>query len=440
MHKRKKLLFFTLFIFILLFSSFIFITRSIPSSFSLVKEYESTLEVNLPFSLYFKSGADDNSTSLTINNEEISEEPIRLSLDNPLKIRADDPGVFSLNVKLFGFIPLRTLEVNVLPEVRVMPGGQAIGVLVKSDGVMVVSYSFVERSDGRRVYPARDAGFRPGDIIKEINGEPVLDKSVLGALIREHGADGPLDFTVERRTGYREQLQVEPVLSRNGDYQIGLFVEDAVSGVGTLTFYEPQRKEYGALGHIITEATSQRKIDVLEGKIVEARISGINVGDQGMPGQKQGLFFETNNILGNIKRNTPFGIYGVLEADVNNPFFEEPIPVASISQVEEGTAFLYTVIEEGKIEKFEVELERVFHQTRPDTRGMVLNITDDSLRTETGGIIQGMSGSPIVQNNKLVGAVTHVFVNDPSRGYGVFAEWMLKETDILERETGSTVH
>ncbi|MFW6278900.1 MAG: SpoIVB peptidase [Bacillota bacterium] len=434
MYKNKKRILLLLsFLFIsVLISSYFFIDYTLPHSFSVVKDYESTLSISFPLDLYFTKG-EDCSTSLSINDREISGEPVRIQTDQPLNIKSRKAGRFSLDLRLFGLIPLRTLEVNVLPEIKVMPGGQAIGVLVKSDGVMVVRNSFVENKAGQKLTPARDAGLEPGDIIKKVNGKKIVDKSVLSEKIQENGKQGTLDLTVKKRDGGLEKISVDPVQAKQGKYQIGLYVDDSVSGVGTLTFFDENNESFGALGHVITEVNSKRKVDVLEGEIIETEISGINAGQRGVPGQKQGTFFETSDTLGTIEHNTNFGIYGKLKTEIDNPYFEQPIPVASISQIEEGPAKIYTVLRRGKIEEFSVELEQVFRQNSPETRGMVIKVTDPELKEATGGIVQGMSGSPIVQNDRLVGAVTHVFIDDPARGYGVFAEWMLFETEMVKQ-------
>lgn len=425
--KRLGLIFLIIFC-LTLFTTIYLFNNWIPGTLSIVKDDEASIRLHFPFELYVE-GQDES--SLQINGESPHSKPVQVDTNSPVTFTAEDVGHSYLNFKLFGVIPIRRVRVNVLPEVEVYPGGQAIGVLMRSEGVMVVGSSYVEGEDGERKHPAREAGINVGDSILEIEGREVDDKLVLSSIIQEEARDkSQISFRLRRQSGREETVQVAPVRSNNGDYMIGLYVDDGVAGVGTLTFYEENSDQYGALGHIITENNSQIEVDVREGKIVEAQISGINYGRQGLPGEKRGSFFQEQNLLGDIQDNTEFGIYGTLDRIPENPNFEEPIPVATISEVNRGPAEIYTVIEGGEIECFEVTIERVYSQSQPDTRGMVVNITDPRLKESTGGIIQGMSGSPIVQNGKLVGAITHVFVNNPGRGYGVFAEWMLLQTEI----------
>ncbi len=424
---KKKLGIGLLSVIILLFLSYYFIVNGLPKSFSIIRGNESILNIRIPLDLYVSS---NNNTELSINGKKIKEEHLKINAGE-LVVKGENIGSSDLKFKLFGFIPIRSITVNVLPEVEVYPGGQAIGVLIRSRGVMVVGSSFVEDSNGKRHYPAQNAGIRVGDKILEINKEPVNDKMKLAVLIQEYAKkDEYINLLVEKRDGSQKNVSLRPVQNKEGRYMIGLYVDDGVAGVGTLTFINPKTKEYGALGHEIVEANSQMPIDVREGKIIEAHISGIHSGQRGLPGEKLGTFFQSQQEIGNIEKNNKFGIYGSLYRIPENPYFKEPIPVAMNHEVKQGPAKIYTVLNGGKIEEFNAYIEKVFYQSGPSEKGLIVNITDPGLQEITGGIIQGMSGSPIVQNNKLVGAITHVFVNEPTKGYGIFAEWMIMQTRI----------
>ncbi|MEJ6950119.1 SpoIVB peptidase [Natronospora cellulosivora (SeqCode)] len=410
----------------IIFSSYLFIINILPTSFSMILGNESILEVYFPFNLY----ATRNDPSNIAINGELLNADLRLS-SGQVKLEATNVGSSSLKFTIFG-IPIKTITVNVLPEIEVYPGGQAIGVLLRSKGVMVVGESYVEDINGHRYYPSQEAGIRVGDKILEINGQQVDDKMELAKRIQKVSNSGnPLDLLVKKKNGTIDEITVQAIKNKNGIYMIGLYVDDGVAGVGTLTFVDPINMEYGALGHEIIETNSQTRIEVREGKIIKAHISGINTGQRGIPGEKLGTFFQSENIIGNIKKNNQFGIYGELLELPRNSFFEEAIPIATISEVERGPAKIYTVVKGGQIEEFDINIDRVYPQSGPSEKGMIINIVDPKLKKTTGGIIQGMSGSPIVQNNKLVGAVTHVFVNDPARGYGIFAEWMIQETEFF---------
>lgn len=209
---------------------------------------------------------------------------------------------------------------------------------------------------------------------------------------------------------------------------LGLYVEDPAAGVGTLTFYDRTSGTFAALGHRITELGGQRRVWLEGGKIVAARISGIEQGQRGSPGEKIGTFSGPDDIIGTIASNTRFGLFGKLETDL--PEGEE-VPVALAHQVHTGPARILTVVQGSTVQEFSVEIVRVYRQLRPHDKGLVIKVTDPQLLSLTGGIVQGMSGSPIIQDGRLVGAVTHVFVNDPTRGYGVLAEWMLEEMNAV---------
>ena len=417
--------------------SYYFIASGLPTYFSIVKGDQSTILSKLPLSFNVSIEGMEN-LDLELNGESQQNNYLVLSSGHQLTVKGDKVGTSSLNFKLLGFIPIKSITVNIIPEVDVYPGGQAIGVLLRSKGVMVVGRSFVEGEDGQRYYPAQEAGIEVGDVIVGINNQEINDKIELSNLIQEISrAEGVVNLRVKRKNKLVEELALSAIKDKKGQYMIGLYVDDGVAGVGTLTFYEPKKGEYGALGHEITEANSQSRIEVREGKIIEARISGINSGRKGLPGEKLGTFFHLDNVIGEIQQNSKFGIFGKLNKNPVNPYFKKPIPVAPISEVKRGPAKIYTVVEGGKIEEFDVKIERVNHQSLPRDKGMIINITDPRLKKITGGIIQGMSGSPIVQNNKLVGAITHVFVNEPTRGYGVFAEWMLLQTDLYNQARAS---
>lgn len=347
-------------------------------------------------------------------------------------MEAVETGKIQVQYRLFGAIPLRTIDVHVLPPLKVVPGGHSIGVVLHSHGVIVVGFSPIITGDGQMLTPAKEANITVGDTIMSVNGTPINSDVQVADLIDASGREGrPAQLLVKR--GEEElSLRVSPVLCpETNRYRIGLFVRDSAAGVGTMTFYEPQSRIYGALGHIITDSDTNQPIDIDQGKIVAASVSGIQQGRRGHPGEKIGVFVEEDKVLGNIKNNTSFGIYGTLYVDLPNDEYPAPIPVASMTQVVEGPAEMLTVLDGQKIEKFRIEIQKVNWQDSPEGKSMVIKIIDSRLLAKTGGIVQGMSGSPIIQNGKLVGAVTHVFVHDPSRGYGVFIDWMLMESGLI---------
>ncbi|MGE5702682.1 MAG: SpoIVB peptidase, partial [Clostridia bacterium] len=218
------------------------------------------------------------------------------------------------------------------------------------------------------------------------------------------------------------------------EYRMGLYIRDSAAGVGTLTFYEPKSGAYGALGHVISDVDTGQAIVVGDGQIVQASVTSIEKGESGNPGEKFARFYNESVVLGNITKNTPFGIFGKMKESPKRSYYQEAIPVALAEQVQEGPAKILTVVDGQRVEEFDIEIVNVVKQHFPATKGMIIRVTDKRLLDKTGGIVQGMSGSPIIQNGKLVGAVTHVFVNDPTSGYGCFIEWMLQDAGLSSRD------
>lgn len=349
-------------------------------------------------------------------------------------IVAREPGSVDLQLKLFNLLPLPNLMVNILPSVKVMPGGHSIGVMLQSKGVMVVGTAPVYQDSGTVRSPAAEAGIKVGDSILEINGVSVSsDEEVREEINRCGRQNTDINITLKRGEGILKS-KINPVYCQEtGRYRVGLYIRDSASGLGTLSFYHQESKIFGALGHLITDVDTAKKIDLEQGKILSASVTSIHPGKKGQPGEKIGTFTSVESpggVSGVIVKNTRCGVYGYLDRPLSNPFFKEPLPVAMLYEVNRGPAEIYTVIDNNKIERFNIEIVDILPRGEEEGKGLVLKITDTNLLKRTGGIIQGMSGSPIIQNGKVVGAVTHVFVNDPTRGYGVLAEWMLKESGI----------
>lgn len=391
---------------------------------------EHLLPLQVPMNLYIKT---DRPGIIEINGYSPLRggEYTRLSQRNNLALIGLSRGSVSLEFSLFnGLIPLRQLTVNVLPEKEVMPGGHSIGIKLHKKGVIVAGYSYLKR-DGALFSPAEEAGIKPGDIILSLNDLAFNDIEKAAATIKTKAAQGTLNFKVMRDNNILK-LSVVPFFCQEAqEYRIGLYIRDTAAGVGTLTFYDPLSRYYGALGHIITDPDSDSPVEITDGVIVHADVVNIKMAQRGKPGEKAGIFREEGIILGTIERNTSSGIYGQLKNMVfyDTPY-NKPLPVALAFQVEEGPAEMLTVVEGNRIQSFMVYIERTVNQNRPGDKGMIIRVVDEQLLEITGGIVQGMSGSPIIQNGRIVGAVTHVFLNDPARGYAIYAEWMLRESGI----------
>lgn len=314
-------------------------------------------------------------------------------------------------------------EDAVITSKKVIPGGNSIGVVLCCDGVLVVSTADVTTTDGSHRSPAKDAGIKPGDVIKSFNKSPVTTVEKLNTAIST--CNGKRSAVVlERNNKAIETLLIPSLSARDGTYRIGAWVKDAASGIGTMTFYDPETKSFAALGHGICDPETGNILNIDTGSILNSTIVSVNKGTNGVPGELNGVFIEDKQALGEIKKNCNTGIYGIMDID---SFSSAPIPIAKRDEVTEGKASILANIEGQKVEEFEIEISKILPKALSAQKSFIIKVTDKSLLSKTGGIVQGMSGSPIIQDGKLVGAVTHVFVNDPTRGYGIFIENMLAE-------------
>lgn len=361
-----------------------------------------------------------------------------VSLGKPVRLSSIQSGEAKLRMKLFGQIPLKTVKVNVIPDLKVIPGGQSIGVKVKSAGILVVGHHQVTENN-KKVSPGEAAGIQVGDLITHMNGVELKDVKDVAEIASQAGnTKKPLKVTYKRGNKTFTTSLSPAFDEQDRAWRLGLYIRDSAAGVGTLTFYAPDQGVYGALGHVITDMNTQTPIVVGSGQILQSSVTSISKSESGEPGEKRAHFIKEGKTLGNIERNTHFGIFGKMNQNPDHSVYQKPIPVAFSDEVKEGSAEILTVVEGQKVERFKVEIVHVSKQSAPETKGIVLRITDPRLIDKTGGIVQGMSGSPIIQNGKLIGAVTHVFVNDPRSGYGCFIEWMLQDAGILQGSSGST--
>ncbi|WP_236332001.1 SpoIVB peptidase [Paenibacillus auburnensis] len=323
-------------------------------------------------------------------------------------------------------------------ELKVIPGGQTIGVKVKSAGVLVVGHHLIEVSEQSKLSPGENSGLVPGDLMVSIDGVKLDEVSKVAKLVERAGKAGEALTIVYKRGGKEHTARLNPAYDRNDKvWRLGLYIRDSAAGVGTLTFYAPEQGVYGALGHVITDMNTGTPIVVGSGHIVQSTVTSISKSQDGDPGEKRAVFLKESQVLGNVQSNTDFGIFGKMTKNPEHSLYKQPIPVAMSNEVKEGPAQILTVVDGQQVERFDVEIIHVAHQQTPATKGLVLRITDPRLIEKTGGIVQGMSGSPIVQDGRLIGAVTHVFVNDPKSGYGCFIEWMLKDSGVAEQIEGS---
>lgn len=317
-------------------------------------------------------------------------------------------------------------SVDVVSETVLIPGGHSVGVRMDVKGVLIVGLEEIENQQNEKVNPGIDAGLQIGDMILAINGTKVYKADEVQSLVNQ--IQGQITLKVKRKN---EVLNVKltPVMSKEDNlYKLGVWVKDKTAGIGTLTYYNPMDQTFGALGHPIVDPETGSVLSVNKGQLLQAQVQSIKEGTAGTPGEIRGIFYQANAPLGGLENNSIFGIFGNAYHPIENSIYTKPLVIGTQDQVEKGEAYILTTLDDNKIERFAVEIEKVSHQSEPEDKGMVIRVTDERLLEKSGGIVQGMSGSPIIQNDRIIGAVTHVFVNNPQKGYGIFIEWMLAES------------
>lgn len=305
---------------------------------------------------------------------------------------------------------------------ELIPVGKAVGIKMQSQGLMVENISSVSTPDGDK-NPAQDAGIKAGDIIISVNGEKLQDGSQFQKLVSLSGAK-QMDIELVR-DGQTKSVKATAVKDTSGVYRLGVCVRDSINGIGTITYVNPETGEYGSLGHGICSTENGVLIPLKQGSIMEASVSRVVKGIAGTPGCLQGDF-NTQADIGTVDKNTLTGIFGKFTDD---SYYKnlQPLAVASADEIKTGEAKILSNVAGEDVKEYTCEIEKVYGAGGEYDRSMTIRITDKSLIEQTGGIVQGMSGSPVLQNGKIIGAVTHVLVSDPTKGYAVQIEKMLEE-------------
>ena len=368
-------------------------------------------------------------TLLGLNIKNENQQTIETSSSNGEKL-SQDVGKSTLEVSLFDNILLKNVEVSVLPKTKVIPVGNIAGVKLYTSGVLVVGMSEIEGNDNKKYKPYENTGIKEGDTIIKVNDKNINSTSDLIQTVNlSQGHDISIKYVHQQET---KECSITPVKTNNSQYKIGLWVRDSAAGVGTVTFYDPTSKTFGALGHGITDIDTNELINIASGEFITTRILNITKGESGNPGKIQGTIENQNNI-GTIGKNTRFGIYGKVDnlASLNIDTSKEA-EVALREEIQIGKAKILCSLDNQKPQEYEIEIEKIYKDNNYDNKSMKIKVTDEKLLEKTGGIIQGMSGSPVLQNGKFVGAITHVLVNDPQEGYAVFGDIMLKQAKEIQ--------
>lgn len=334
-----------------------------------------------------------------------------------------------LQVKLLGLIPVKSVAVSKVNDLEVYPGGTSVGIKLSTKGVLVVGHSDIESVEGKVESPAKNSGIELGDVLIKINGEEIQSSKDLSKKIKNlDNSKINVDYI---RNGNIEKKEID-LEKENNEYKLGLWVRDSTAGIGTLTFYDKNTSIFGALGHPITDGDTNKPFIVRNGDLLNSSVISVRKGEKGSPGELKGLFVNEKESLATIEKNTEAGIFGEASADLVNPTFNKPLKVGFRNEIKEGAAKIITTIDENGPKMYDIEIVKLLPQEEPGPKSMVIKVTDEELLEKTGGIVQGMSGSPIIQDNKLVGAVTHVLINKPDVGYGIYIEWMLKDAGVIE--------
>lgn len=322
---------------------------------------------------------------------------------------------------LCNIIPIKDVTINVTEDVKVIPCGTPFGVKLFTQGVIIVNTQDIATENGK-LNPANEAGLEKGDSIIAVNGESISTNEELSEIVKDSSGE-TLSLTVARNDN-TFQAELVPVESTSGDYQVGIWVRDSSAGIGTITFFHEESSGFAGLGHGICDIDTGEIMPLESGDIVHAEIGSITKAVKGTAGSLNGHFYNDDSI-GSLYVNTETGVYGVLEEEPEA--ICKPLSIAHAQEIKVGKAQIIATIDENGPKYYDIEIESINYDENNKTKNMVIKITDEDLINKTGGIVQGMSGSPIIQNDKLVGAVSHVFVNDPEKGYAIFAENMLQD-------------
>ncbi len=411
-------------IFLLVFFIYRTMDKRIPDEIKLLVGTEESFDFGMPLEGNITT---EDIGVIQVNDLSVPTEQIRVDLKQPFTLQSTQTGTYSMDLKLFGLFSFKRVSLDVIDTMELIPCGNPIGIYVETDGILVLGSGRITGADGLNYEPTRDK-LKSGDYILKINGTEVNRKNDFVELIQQ--CEGKDIILLVRRNGEEITVSIEPVKTASGSYKIGAWIRDNTQGIGTLTFIAPDG-QFGALGHGITDIDTGLLMDVKMGSIYTAEIMSIVKGKSGEPGELIGMIRQSDKYkIGNISNNTYQGIFGRIgygyDFDSNKGL--KPLPIGLKQEVEKGKAYIRCAIDKT-ISDYEIQIESVDISNSNHSKGIVIRITDKRLVEMTGGIVQGMSGSPIIQNNKIIGAVTHVFIQDSTKGYGTFIENMVNNLE-----------
>ena len=407
--KHKKLLIAFLLFFLTIVYVYICAIDAIPKNTILFEGEQLNIKKIIGISLVSKN---KNYDTILTSTESIEENTQEL-------------GTTNLEVKLFNTFNVKDIDVSVIKRTKVIPVGQVAGLKLYTTGVLVVGMSEIKGIDNKKYKPYENTGIQEGDTIVQIENDEITGtKELIQKVNSSKGKELNLKYV---RDGEILECAISPVKTSASEFKLGLWVRDSAAGIGTMTYYEPETKNFAALGHGITDVDTGKLINISNGQFITTKVLSIIKGEDGAPGKIQGSISEQSNI-GTIKKNSIFGIYGVAE-DVQKIKIDpnKKMNVATRNEIELGEATILCSLDDEKTKEYKIQIEKIYLNNNYDNKSMLIKVTDKELIEKTGGIIQGMSGSPVIQNGKFIGAITNVLVNDPTKGYVVFGDLMIKE-------------
>lgn len=391
------------------------VDSSIPSVLRVRAGEEQSLDLGIPAKAEIVSVSEQGKSN-------IPKGAVTIDLNEPVTMPAELTEQYSLDVKLFGILPFKQIDIQVIEDQELIPVGVPIGIYVKTDGILVIGVGEFQGQDGMQYSPSKYI-LKSGDYIQKLNGEPVSDKDDF--IERIAGGDGQeLTLTVVR-DGETIELNVCPIMDRSGAYRIGAWVRDNAQGVGTMTYIDGDGN-FGALGHGINDVDTSTLMELDDGTLYQTEIISVHKGTIGKPGEMVGMItYSDDRILGDVTVNSKQGIFGKCNQKAMKLTDAEPLPIGLKQEIVEGPAQILCTVD-GTTRYYDIQITGIHLDHDSVNRGLEIKVTDQELIDITGGIVQGMSGAPIIQNGKFIGAVTHVLVQDSTRGYGIFIENMLK--------------
>ena len=407
--KNKKLLIAFLLCFLTIVYVYICAIDAIPKNTILFEGEQLNIKKIIGISLVSKN---KNYDTILTSTESIEENTQEL-------------GTTNLEVKLFNTFNVKDIDVSIIKRTKVIPVGQVAGLKLYTTGVLVVGMSEIKGIDNKKYKPYENTGIQEGDTIVEIENDEITGtKELIQKVNSSKGKELNLKYV---RDGEILECAISPVKTGASEFKLGLWVRDSAAGIGTMTYYEPETKNFAALGHGITDVDTGKLINISNGQFITTKVLSIIKGEDGAPGKIQGSISEQSNI-GTIKKNSIFGIYGVAE-DLQKIKIDpnKKMNVAIRNEIELGEATILCSLDDEKTKEYKIQIEKIYLNNNYDNKSMLIKVTDKELIEKTGGIIQGMSGSPVIQNGKFIGAITNVLVNDPTKGYVVFGDLMIKE-------------